>query len=99
MAGLQYNFFPTDFFYPRTAPQAANKPVVLPLQTNKLDHVAASDLEQLKALAIQRRGVQAVQVAKSPPMHGWIICKNLMKIDAMNFGVLLLRRSFSIPFL
>ncbi|CAB4316907.1 unnamed protein product [Prunus armeniaca] len=42
MAGLQYNFFPTDFFYPRTAPQAANKPVVLPLQTTKLDHVAAS---------------------------------------------------------
>ncbi|KAL6272773.1 hypothetical protein ACE6H2_023465 [Prunus campanulata] len=70
MAGLQYNFFPTDFFYPRTAPQAANKPVVLPLQTTQLDHVAAGDLEQLKALAIQRRGVQAVQVAKSPPMHG-----------------------------
>ena len=35
MAGLQYNFFPTDFFYPRpqsAALDAAGKPVLLRLQ-------------------------------------------------------------------
>lgn len=38
MAGLQqYNFFPTDLFYPRPQPQQS--PAVLPLQTpNNEDH-------------------------------------------------------------
>ncbi|KAM1125600.1 hypothetical protein ACFX1Q_040879 [Malus domestica] len=69
MAGLQYNFFPTDFLYPRTAPKlkTLEKATDLPLQTTKADH-AASDIEQLK---IQHRGVQVVKIAKSPPvMHG-----------------------------
>ncbi|RDX62128.1 hypothetical protein CR513_59571, partial [Mucuna pruriens] len=42
MAGpQQYNFFPTDFFYPRPQPSAATletascKPTVVPLQTPK----------------------------------------------------------------
>ncbi|KAM1306715.1 hypothetical protein PS2_009109 [Malus domestica] len=71
MAGLQYNFFPTDFLYPRTsqlrALETTNKATVLPLKTTKTDHVA-DDLEQLK---IQHRGVQVVKISKSPPsMHG-----------------------------
>ncbi|CAI8613897.1 unnamed protein product [Vicia faba] len=39
MAGLQqYNFFPTDLFYPRPQPQQST-PIVLPLQTpNTQDH-------------------------------------------------------------
>ncbi|CAK8543140.1 unnamed protein product [Lathyrus sativus] len=41
MAGLQqYNFFPTDLFYPRPQPQPSTaSPTVLPLQTpNTQDH-------------------------------------------------------------
>ncbi|CAK8543142.1 unnamed protein product [Lathyrus sativus] len=41
MAGLQqYNFFPTDLFYPRPQPQQSTaSPTVLPLQTpNTQDH-------------------------------------------------------------
>lgn len=41
MAGLQqYNFFPTDLFYPRPQPQQSTaSPTVLPLQTpNTKDH-------------------------------------------------------------
>ncbi|KAK7244483.1 hypothetical protein RIF29_39306 [Crotalaria pallida] len=33
MAGLQqYNFFPTDLFYPKPQPSSNNNPTVLPLQ-------------------------------------------------------------------
>ncbi|KAG6641013.1 hypothetical protein CIPAW_09G043400 [Carya illinoinensis] len=47
MAGLQYNFFPTDFYYPRTTPVNAdssssgggnnNMPVALRVQPPKVD--------------------------------------------------------------
>ncbi|KAK9922222.1 hypothetical protein M0R45_030697 [Rubus argutus] len=81
MAGLQYNFFPTDFLYPRQQLDATNRAaaagtVALPLQTNTC---SAADLEQLKALVIQNHGVQVVIknstiAAKSPtlppPMNG-----------------------------
>ncbi|CAL0310611.1 unnamed protein product [Lupinus luteus] len=34
MAGLQqYNFFPTDFFYPPPKPQPSSNPTLIPLQT------------------------------------------------------------------
>ncbi|XP_061363005.1 uncharacterized protein LOC133306680 [Gastrolobium bilobum] len=41
MAGLQqYNFFPTDLFYPRPKPQTSSvKPTVLPLQTPNVEDV------------------------------------------------------------
>ncbi|KAJ7976696.1 hypothetical protein O6P43_006445 [Quillaja saponaria] len=38
MAGLQYNFFPTDFFYPRpntSSLDAAAQRAIFPLQTQK----------------------------------------------------------------
>ncbi|WRX23531.1 hypothetical protein QQP08_016018 [Theobroma cacao] len=39
MAGLQYNFFPTDFFYPRpvqsTPPADATPPAALTMQSQK----------------------------------------------------------------
>ncbi|KAJ7976693.1 hypothetical protein O6P43_006442 [Quillaja saponaria] len=38
MAGLQYNFFPTDFFYPRpktSSLDAAAQKSIVPLQTQK----------------------------------------------------------------
>ncbi|KAB2596994.1 hypothetical protein D8674_042734 [Pyrus ussuriensis x Pyrus communis] len=92
MAGLQYNFFPTDFLYPRAAPKlrTLEKATDLPLQTTKADH-AASDLEQLK---IQHRGVQVVKIAKSPPvMHAFFVNADtvrvvkLVKIMTMNFRI------------
>lgn len=81
MAGLQYNFFPTDFLYPRqqldtTNRAAAAGTVALPLQNTTC---SAADLEQLKALVIENRGVQVVIknstiAVKSPtlppPMNG-----------------------------
>ncbi|KAB2597033.1 hypothetical protein D8674_038489 [Pyrus ussuriensis x Pyrus communis] len=92
MAGLQYNFFPTDFLYPRAAPKlrTLEKATDLPLQTTKADH-AASDLEQLK---IQHRGVQVVKIAKYPPvMHAIFVNADtvrivkLVKIMIMNFRI------------
>lgn len=77
MAGLQYNFFPTDFLYPRQQLDATNKAAAAaaatvalpPLQTTTC---SAADLQQLKALVIQNRGVQVIvkksTVAKSPPL-------------------------------
>ncbi|PRQ49685.1 hypothetical protein RchiOBHm_Chr2g0124691 [Rosa chinensis] len=74
MAGLQYNFFPTDFLYPRPQLDATNKAAAAtvalpPLQTTTC---SAADLQQLKALVIQNRGVQVIvkksTVAKSPPL-------------------------------
>lgn len=85
MAGLQYNFFPTDFLYPRQQLDATNRAaaaaaaagtVALPLQTTTC---SAADLEQLKALVIENRGVQVViknstidgkSPTLPPPMNG-----------------------------
>ncbi|XP_027352975.1 uncharacterized protein LOC113863546 [Abrus precatorius] len=49
MAGLQqYNFFPTDLFYPRPQPQpSSTKPSLLPIQTSNPHahaHAHAQDL-------------------------------------------------------
>ena len=47
MAGLQYNFFPTDFFYPRPQPvalDATRSQASLPLQIHKRNVV--NDLEE-----------------------------------------------------
>ncbi|GMY19091.1 hypothetical protein FCV25MIE_14330 [Fagus crenata] len=47
MAGLQYNFFPTDFFYPRPQPvalDATHGQASLPLQIHKRNVV--NDLEE-----------------------------------------------------
>lgn len=62
MAGLQYNFFPTDFLYPRPKPVVAmdaNGSVinVVPLQTRKKEVAAADNIninitEQPKSLAL-----------------------------------------------
>ncbi|KAG2687268.1 hypothetical protein I3843_09G043900 [Carya illinoinensis] len=52
MAGLQYNFFPTDFFYPRpqsVSSDAAHK-VVLPLQQQGPIKEATKDFDGSKAL-------------------------------------------------
>ncbi|PON67415.1 hypothetical protein TorRG33x02_264560 [Trema orientale] len=48
MAGLQYNFFPTDFLYPRPADSAAPKSVA-PLQIRRRDDIADD------ALLLERR--------------------------------------------
>lgn len=82
MAGLQYNFFPTDFFYPRTKPKAsdsAGKEVVHLQTTTNRDVV--DNLEQptglvlnnlhenqvLKAITCRGKGkVRASVVIKTP---------------------------------
>ncbi|ONH95051.1 hypothetical protein PRUPE_7G048900 [Prunus persica] len=53
MAGLHYNFFPTDFFYPRTKPMAFNSTspspkdqLLLPLQTSNRDRHGVENLQQ-----------------------------------------------------
>ncbi|KAG6769137.1 hypothetical protein POTOM_024753 [Populus tomentosa] len=52
MAGLQYNFFPTDFFYPRpqtvkvdTAAAATQKSAALPLQIQEREVMITGDLK------------------------------------------------------
>ncbi|KDP26215.1 hypothetical protein JCGZ_22461 [Jatropha curcas] len=54
MAGLQYYFFPTDFFYPRPPPTAdrdsANKPPVVHIQTQKRDK---EDMEKLNKAKVK----------------------------------------------
>lgn len=74
MAGLQYNFFPTDFFYPRTKPVAsdsAGKEVVY-LQTTNRDVV--DNLEQPTGLVLNN--LQENQVLKA------ITCRGKGKVRA-----------------
>ncbi|KAG6744741.1 hypothetical protein POTOM_051379 [Populus tomentosa] len=53
MAGLQYNFFPTDFFYPPRpqsvkvdASTTAQKSIALPLEFQKREAMITDDLNQ-----------------------------------------------------
>lgn len=53
MAGLQYNFFPTDFFYPPRpqsvkvdASTTAQKSIALPLEVQKREAMITDDLNQ-----------------------------------------------------
>ena len=71
MAGLQYNFFPTDFFYPRpqvAALDATRSQAALPLQIHKRN--VANDLdEQPKGNNIRDKKL----IIKAPPhMQGRI---------------------------
>ncbi|KAL2326027.1 hypothetical protein Fmac_025085 [Flemingia macrophylla] len=56
MAGLQqYNFFPTDFFYPRSHPSQDNasvKPMVVPMQTPKEDSKQQQPQQQRSRMII-----------------------------------------------
>jgi hypothetical protein len=54
MAGLQYYFFPTDFFYPRP-PSAANESVSSPVQRIQPQKGDAEDrdMEQHKAMMVR----------------------------------------------
>ena len=58
MAGLQYNFFPTDFFYPRPKSVVldASPKVILPLQQDPIRDVT-KNFEGSKAL-VQKKPVK-----------------------------------------
>ncbi|KAM3738840.1 hypothetical protein ACB098_09G161600 [Castanea mollissima] len=61
MAGLQYNFFPTDFFYPRpksVAIDTTTPKAVLPLQQDPIREVT-NDIEVSKTL-VQKNPVKKV---------------------------------------
>ncbi|KAK3217970.1 hypothetical protein Dsin_011940 [Dipteronia sinensis] len=46
MAGLQYNFFPTDILYPRTSPSSSSKPAAAVVETTTPKSAAALPLDQ-----------------------------------------------------
>ncbi|KAG2683562.1 hypothetical protein I3760_10G036200 [Carya illinoinensis] len=69
MAGLQYNFFPTDFFYPRpqSAPLDATRKAVLPIQEQK--DVTTNDSEGPKTL-VQKNLVKFQTLVQKQHDHG-----------------------------
>lgn len=71
MAGLQYNFFPTDFFYPRppsVSTDAAQK-VVLPLRQQGPINEATKDFEGSKTL-VQNKLVKFRPLVKKNQEQG-----------------------------
>ncbi|CAN1173462.1 hypothetical protein LINPERHAP2_LOCUS30682 [Linum perenne] len=69
MAGLQYNLFPTDFFYPRPIPAAGQTPSSLPmLQIQKRTEGAVSaadhdDVKHKSSLVIRNKNSAAAAAA------------------------------------
>ncbi|GAU17924.1 hypothetical protein TSUD_330480 [Trifolium subterraneum] len=76
MAGLQqYNFFPTDLFYPRPQPQQSTaSPTVLPLKTPNTE-----DLPQTQ----QQQQQPARTIIKATPSTSSLVCTH----KTQSFGV------------
>ena len=62
MAGLQYNFFPTDFFFPKTVTRDSNPQQVLLTTTN--DH-ETEDTAQPKQLTISSNSTRVLKAIPS----------------------------------
>ncbi|KAI8559119.1 hypothetical protein RHMOL_Rhmol04G0149300 [Rhododendron molle] len=69
MAGLQYKFFPTDFFFPRPQPPAGDgdgaRPQLIPINTPNGGKI--EDGEATKSLSLRQAGdkhAKAIPVAK-----------------------------------
>nr|XP_004493435.1 uncharacterized protein LOC101515199 [Cicer arietinum] len=77
MAGLQqYNFFPTDLFYPRPQPQKSPpNPTILPLQTPN----GSEDLLHPKTQQPQPARI----ITKSTPSTSSLVCSH----KTQSFGV------------
>ncbi|GLT40804.1 hypothetical protein SLA2020_149100 [Shorea laevis] len=62
MAGLQYYFFPTDFYYPRAESvpsEGTRKPTVVSFPTSKKTEAAADDIQKPNRGKVSlRRGVE-----------------------------------------
>ncbi|XVE61069.1 hypothetical protein DITRI_Ditri06bG0010200 [Diplodiscus trichospermus] len=71
MAGLQYNFFPTDFYYPRpqTIPVDADRVAAVSIQRQKKE-VGGGELEWPRSLGFRVRQEKNVHGSKGGvPMH------------------------------
>ncbi|KAB1205497.1 hypothetical protein CJ030_MR7G025990 [Morella rubra] len=76
MAGLQYNFFPTDLLYPRQQPVALDttRKVVLPLQKKDLskEAVITDELAGPKTLVYNNLVEVQPLVLKKKPVPVWL---------------------------
>ncbi|XWS65374.1 hypothetical protein CRYUN_Cryun05aG0107200 [Craigia yunnanensis] len=77
MAGLQYNFFPTDFFYPRPSqptPVGSTPSAALTIQTQKTE-VADDDSRQPGSL-VHHANKTSVSMRRQGEKHGRIYIQN-----------------------
>ncbi|KFK34936.1 hypothetical protein AALP_AA5G213300 [Arabis alpina] len=82
MAGLQYSFFPTDFFYPRASPPVTSLVVVANPKVDKLtqkrDGLVVIDDETRASLSLlirEKTTTQSLfdtQTLKTKPLSLWI---------------------------
>ncbi|EOY09088.1 hypothetical protein QQP08_016027 [Theobroma cacao] len=65
MAGLQYNFFPTDFYYPRpqSVPADAGRVAAVTIQTQKKE--VGDDLEWPRSLGFRVQQGNKIQGSKA----------------------------------
>lgn len=73
MAGLQYKFFPTDFFFPRPQPHAGDgaRPQLIPINTPNGGKI--EDGEATKSLSLRQAGdkhAKAIPVDKKKKNQG-----------------------------
>ncbi|XVE61070.1 hypothetical protein DITRI_Ditri06bG0010300 [Diplodiscus trichospermus] len=80
MAGLQYNFFPTDFFYPRPATQSApvvdSTPSVVALTTTQKREAVDDDSRQQPGRVIYHGSKTSVSMRKQGEKLGRIYMQN-----------------------
>ncbi|CAB4290003.1 unnamed protein product [Prunus armeniaca] len=96
MAGLHYNFFPTDFFYPRTKPMAFDSTspspkdqLLLPLQTSNRDRHVVENLQQ--PLKPTSHGVGQINNS----LHHYKVLKAITSISQSKEGGSYNRRAFT----
>ncbi|RAL51873.1 hypothetical protein DM860_010591 [Cuscuta australis] len=92
MAGLQYNFFPTDFYYPLPAKPPPKTAATVPPQVITSPAVAAADQEEPDSTSSVRRGrVRRNKVlrATAPPQRCLPVKKEnqLMSADVVFGGI------------
>uniref|UniRef100_A0A2C9V814 Uncharacterized protein n=1 Tax=Manihot esculenta TaxID=3983 RepID=A0A2C9V814_MANES len=92
MAGLQYHFFPTDFYYPRPPPSTTTtttKPAVVPMQTQKEDDKkkpnAMQEKENSRSLPQLSCSISALPSAPSTIVKGQSKHKTVLDNIASNY--------------
>ncbi|KAC9819667.1 hypothetical protein E3N88_45215 [Mikania micrantha] len=86
MAGLQYNFFPTDFFYPQPASTSRDiaYPQTLSLNTQKPPEVVTEESVKMKSAHGIKKQIKTLKLSKAAPRRdpripSDSICYNLLK--------------------
>ncbi|KAL8258606.1 hypothetical protein R6Q59_026559 [Mikania micrantha] len=65
MAGLQYNFFPTDFFYPQpSTSQDIAYPQTLSLNTQKAPEVVLEESVKMKSAHGIKKQIKTLKLSK-----------------------------------